>query len=280
MKGSYRRFRRGINVMDWFNPLSQMGKRKDKLKWIYRPNSYIARTMLKSFINLIEPYVTFRDDIEKYYIDQYYSKEEAQQAATESKVLMWMKRSLKFQKSKAKLGCTFDWLDISQAIKTRTNLIAIEPAGASCSFGVDGHAVETCRTANAHSAIATRIKIMSGLDIASSGVPPGWTVRVISTARSRYTGFSLAYVFGEKNRYSDFERNALIVKRSWDSPTNQKLFLIYLTKKSIILLTGPTGSGKTTTLYSAPWAQWCLRKKHIMLLKINWYRWKGVSSGK
>ena len=207
----------------------------------------------------VEPYVTFRDDIEKY-IDQYYSKgEEAQQAATEIEGFN-VDEQIVEEDLEIKNAPVVRLIDsiISQAIKTRTSDIHIEPFEkvVRVRFRVDGTLVENMQLkANAHSAIATRIKIMSGLDIAERRIPQDGRIETTIDGKEVDMRVSvLPTVFGEKIVIRILSRNATLLSKEelGFSPTNQKLFEdILKAPEGIILLTGPTGSGKTTTLYTA-----------------------------
>ena len=207
----------------------------------------------------VEPYVTFRDDIEKY-IDQYYSKgEEAQQAATEIEGFN-VDEEIVEEDLEIKNAPVVRLIDsiISQAIKTRTSDIHIEPFEkvVRVRFRVDGTLVENMQLkANAHSAIATRIKIMSGLDIAERRIPQDGRIETTIDGKEVDMRVSvLPTVFGEKIVIRILSRNATLLSKEelGFSPTNQKLFEdILKAPEGIILLTGPTGSGKTTTLYTA-----------------------------
>ena len=224
------------------------------------PSNYIALDDVKIVSKMaVEPYVTFRDDIEKY-IDQYYSKgEEAQQAATEIEGFNVDEEIIEedLEIKNAPVVRLIDSI-ISQAIKTRTSDIHIEPFEkvVRVRFRVDGTLVENMQLkANAHSAIATRIKIMSGLDIAERRIPQDGRIETTIDGKEVDMRVSvLPTVFGEKIVIRILSRNATLLSKEelGFSPTNQKLFEdILKAPEGIILLTGPTGSGKTTTLYTA-----------------------------
>ena len=195
------------------------------------PSNYIALDDVKIVSKMaVEPYVTFRD-------------EEIVEEDLEIK--------------NAPVVRLIDSI-ISQAIKTRTSDIHIEPFEkvVRVRFRVDGTLVENMQLkANAHSAIATRIKIMSGLDIAERRIPQDGRIETTIDGKEVDMRVSvLPTVFGEKIVIRILSRNATLLSKEelGFSPTNQKLFEdILKAPEGIILLTGPTGSGKTTTLYTA-----------------------------
>ncbi|MBP2624178.1 GspE/PulE family protein [Streptococcus oricebi] len=224
------------------------------------PSNYIALDDVKIVSKMsVVPYVTFRDDIEKY-IDQYYSQEDAaKQAATEIEgfetEIEEVEEDLAIKN--APVVRLIDSI-VSQAIKTRVSDIHIEPFEkvVRVRFRIDGTLVENMQLkASAHSAIATRIKIMSGLDIAERRIPQDGRIETTIDGREVDMRVSvLPTVFGEKIVIRILNRNATLLSKEQlgFSPANEKIFdEILKAPEGIILLTGPTGSGKTTTLYTA-----------------------------
>jgi general secretion pathway protein E len=103
--------------------------------------------------------------------------------------------------------------------------------------------------------LVSRIKIMSGMDIADRLRPQGGRARVsISGARVDLRVSTLPASHGEKVVIRILDSRAAV--RSVESlgldpvdgPRMQKLLDV---REGLILVTGPTGSGKTTTLYAA-----------------------------
>ena len=146
---------------------------------------------------------------------------------------------------------------MNQAVRTKASDIHIEPFEhyVRIRFRIDGELTEIMTPSKAtHSAIVTRIKIISKLDISEKRIPQDGRVEVIIEDRPIDMRVSiLPTVFGEKVviRLLD-RRNVLINKEDLGfSKHNLKLFnKIIKNPTGIILVTGPTGSGKSTTLYT------------------------------
>jgi len=104
-------------------------------------------------------------------------------------------------------------------------------------------------------AVVTRVKILSGMDIAEHRLPLDGRFkfsaykRVIDVRVS-----SLPEIHGEKLVLRILDRDSLRVDMTeigFDSAMLQSFRRVLKLPNGIVLLTGPTGSGKTTTLYSA-----------------------------
>jgi type IV pilus assembly protein PilB len=108
-------------------------------------------------------------------------------------------------------------------------------------------------------ALISRIKIMSKLDIAEKRLPQDGRIKIKlrSHGRSRELDFrvsTLPTLFGEKvvMRLLDKEKLMLDMTRLGFEPESLVKFQRNISKPyGMVLVTGPTGSGKTNTLYSA-----------------------------
>ena len=147
---------------------------------------------------------------------------------------------------------------ISDAVRKEASDIHIEPKESTVQvrFRIDGvlrNELEIPRSI--HAALASRIKIISNLNIAESRKPQDGKAKAIIEDVSIDLRVSiLPTSFGEKIvvRILD-KRNATI---SFDKIgimgyNRQLLEDCFQLKQGMVLVTGPTGSGKSTTLYSA-----------------------------
>lgn len=146
---------------------------------------------------------------------------------------------------------------IKQAISSKASDIHIEPYEdrIRIRFRIDGTLQETMTPSKStHSAIITRIKIISKMDIAERRIPQDGRVEMNIDGRDvDLRVSSLPTVYGEKIVIRILDRtNTIMTKKSLGfTENNLKRFNNLLTyPNGILLVTGPTGSGKTTTLYA------------------------------
>ncbi len=145
-----------------------------------------------------------------------------------------------------------------RAITLRASDIHIEPkrAKSALRMRIDGilHDVDWI-PAPLHQAFTTRIKGMAALDIAEKRRPQDGRIKLRAGAREIEVRTStVPTAFGEKTvcRLQDPELIFMALEELGFTPTDQQTFNGIINRThGIILVTGPTGSGKTTTLYSA-----------------------------
>lgn len=146
---------------------------------------------------------------------------------------------------------------ISQAVTAKASDIHIEPFEKSVRirFRVDGDLTETISSEkNSHSAIVTRIKIMGKMDIAEKRLPQDGRANYFIDGRTIDMRLStLPTTYGEKVVIRLLDTGGHILKKEelGFNPYNLRVFEKLIQHPyGIILVTGPTGSGKTTTLYA------------------------------
>jgi type IV pilus assembly protein PilB len=147
---------------------------------------------------------------------------------------------------------------IVQAIRQKASDIHIEPARrhSIVRFRVDGQLREVLKPRiDVHPAIVSRIKVMARLDIAEHRQPQDGRMHVVVEGRDIDLRVStLPTVLGEKvvlrvldRSRVNFNLDLLGFPANVLADVKQMLVKPY----GLLLVTGPTGSGKTTTLYSA-----------------------------
>ena len=149
-------------------------------------------------------------------------------------------------------------LMIVQAIKDRASDIHLEPFEKSMRlrYRVDGVLIDaTPPPKQMQLALASRFKIMSSLDIAERRLPQDGRMRVKVGGKDFDLRVSvLPTVHGEKIVLRVLDKtnlSASIDKLGLDPETFKNFKTAIDAPHGLILVTGPTGSGKTTTLYSA-----------------------------
>jgi type IV pilus assembly protein PilB len=102
--------------------------------------------------------------------------------------------------------------------------------------------------------VSTRIKIMAGMNIAEKRIPQDGRIEMeVGGKNYDFRVSSLPTVFGEKIVIRILDRAGSIMHReqlAFTERENKDIDKIIHMPYGIVLLTGPTGSGKTTTLYS------------------------------
>ena len=147
---------------------------------------------------------------------------------------------------------------IMQALRQAASDIHIEPGRrrTSVRFRVDGQLREVLQPRrDLHPAIVSRIKVIAKMDIAEHRLPQDGQVHIVVEGREVDLRVStLPTVLGEKVvvRVLDRQRLTFDLDKLGFSDEVLTPFRQLLKKPhGLLLVTGPTGSGKTTTLYSA-----------------------------
>ena len=144
------------------------------------------------------------------------------------------------------------------AVRENASDIHIEPDDKKLRirYRVDGRLYQKmCPPHQMHAAIVSRIKIMADLDIAQRRLPQDGGIHVLMESRAIDLRISvMPGNFGEKVviRILDSKRILSNIETLGFSYNNLMLFKEKIAAPNgIVLVTGPTGSGKNTTLYSA-----------------------------
>jgi type IV pilus assembly protein PilB len=149
-------------------------------------------------------------------------------------------------------------LILVQALKEKASDIHIEPFERNLvlRYRVDGNLVEATAPPKAlQLPIASRVKILAGLDIAERRLPQDGRFRIRVSGKEVDLRISvLPTVYGEKIVIRLLDKSSLsasIDQLGMDEHTFNRFKAAIDAPHGMILVTGPTGSGKTTTLYSA-----------------------------
>ncbi|RKY30913.1 MAG: type II secretion system protein GspE [Candidatus Omnitrophota bacterium] len=148
-------------------------------------------------------------------------------------------------------------LIIRQAIDERASDIHIEPFKDKISirYRIDGILYEIPPPAShLHLAIISRIKILSKLDIAEKRLPQDGSFLVKLEDRPIDLRVStIPTLYGEKIVLRILDKKSVILDLNlmgFDEAQLQQIRSVINLPYGLVLLTGPTGSGKTTTLYA------------------------------
>ena len=147
---------------------------------------------------------------------------------------------------------------IAQAVNDRASDIHIEPGERELTvrFRIDGVLHEMQRADRAiQDGITSRLKIMSNIDIAERRRPQDGRISLAHEGRAiDLRVATLPTVWGEKivMRILDTSGNAMTIDDLQLSAANRERFIRAITRPhGMVLVTGPTGSGKSTTLHTA-----------------------------
>lgn len=144
-----------------------------------------------------------------------------------------------------------------QAVQGRCSDVHIEPQAKDLRvrFRVDGELYEVLTLPQlSQAAVLSRIKIMANMDIAEKRIPQDGRFRMVVDGREvDFRVSTLPTALGEKAVMRILDRNnALTRVDQLGLSQRNKEYLLSLSRRphGMLLVTGPTGSGKTTTLYS------------------------------
>jgi type IV pilus assembly protein PilB len=147
---------------------------------------------------------------------------------------------------------------IAEAVDSGASDIHFEPERSSfvCRFRVDGVLYRAREIPSKdQGAVTSRVKIMSDMDIAEKRLPQDGKVRMMVNHRDvdlRISSFPT--IHGENIVIRILDRTGGLLELGqlgFSKPELETLRDLIASPYGIILVTGPTGSGKTTTLYAA-----------------------------
>ena len=145
---------------------------------------------------------------------------------------------------------------LNQAVKARASDIHIEPFDRHISvrFRIDGVLSELLQPPKRfHASICSRIKVMAGLDIAEKRIPQDGRIKIKVAGRDIDIRLSTVPTsHGERLVMRLLDKSEVVNDLDHIGMGQKVLDEVNQVLKSshgIVLVTGPTGSGKTTTLY-------------------------------
>jgi type IV pilus assembly protein PilB len=147
---------------------------------------------------------------------------------------------------------------LTDAVKRGASDIHIEPFEHEIRvrYRIDGALQEIMKPPiKLKAALTSRVKIMSALNIAERRVPQDGRIKLKMGKRViDFRVSTLPVIFGEKIVMRILDKGNLtldLAKFGFEPKAEQDLMRAILNPYGMVLVTGPTGSGKTTTLYSA-----------------------------
>ncbi|MHC4212233.1 MAG: GspE/PulE family protein [Planctomycetota bacterium] len=147
---------------------------------------------------------------------------------------------------------------LSQAVKSRASDIHIEPQEKSMAIRmrIDGVLREMVPPSHKmQAAVGTRIKILSDMDIAERRMPQDGRFKMKASGRSIDVRVSaIPTIYGEKIVMRILDAAAVnhdLAQLGFEPERLEEFKRTLSQPHGIVVVTGPTGSGKSTTLYSA-----------------------------
>lgn len=172
---------------------------------------------------------------------------------------------------------------LQQAVKERASDIHIEPYEKELEvrFRIDGILTKVLSPPKLiQDALVTRVKVMANLDIAEKRLPQDGRIRLLIGGRDIDIRVSIIpTVYGERVvlRLLDRAQGVKGLHEVGLEEDDQRLIEELLSRTNgIILVTGPTGSGKTTTLYACLNKIYSITKNIITIEDPVEYQLKGI----
>ena len=147
---------------------------------------------------------------------------------------------------------------IMEAFRLRASDIHVEPAKTTVKirYRIDGEMQEMpLPPKRAQAAIISRLKIMSGMDISERRVPQDGRIKITLAGKQVDLRVSaLPAVYGESVVMRILDKSGLLLglgELGFCPEHQQQWETLLHNATGVVLVTGPTGSGKTTTLYAS-----------------------------
>ena len=209
----------------------------------------------------VESYISNKSDINKF-IQLYYSSEQMNKAAEElsRESLEYKAMSIEVEEiddvKNAPVVKMIEYL-FRNSVEMRASDIHIEPFEneVKIRYRIDGQ-LQTVNSLQKESLgpLVTRIKILAGLDITEKRLPQdGRIITKIDNQDVDLRVSILPVVNGEKIVIRILNKNSYKIEKQqlgMSEANLKKLYNIISKPNGIVLVTGPTGSGKSTTLYT------------------------------
>lgn len=217
---------------------------------------------LKSGITSIEPVLSTPDMIQGV-IDQYYgalgsAQELVKGLDKEKSAAAGLETGERAETAEESPVIKLVNLILIQAVKDRASDVHIEPAEDKVvvRYRIDGilHEVQKIPK-HLHPAVCSRIKIMAKMDISETRLPQDGRINLNMENRNldlRVSSFPTIY--GENIVLRILDKSSVLIgltELGFSDKDLKDFEKVIRRPNGIILVTGPTGSGKTTTLYSA-----------------------------
>ena len=147
---------------------------------------------------------------------------------------------------------------LADAVRRGASDIHIEPFETELRvrYRIDGALIEVMKPPiKLKAALTSRVKIMSNLNIAERRVPQDGRIKIkVGKRVIDFRVSTLPVIFGEKIVMRILDKGNLTLDLAtfgFESKAEKDLMTAISNPYGMVLVTGPTGSGKTTTLYSA-----------------------------
>jgi len=147
---------------------------------------------------------------------------------------------------------------IRQAIRDRASDIHIEPGEKNLRirFRIDGVMFDSdSPSKNVESALVSRIKVIANMDISDTRIPQeGRFKMTVDSRKLEFRVSSFPTIYGESvvMRMLDMDSVLMELEQTGLEGATMEDFRESVTmRRGVVIVTGPTGSGKTTTLYVA-----------------------------